>query len=911
MKPGLVAALSATGLLPLAAHAAGLGLAAAAGCAVAGAVGATLLLRRIRAGEPAGPDPLFDPRHLRSVIDAIPHFIFARDRSGRFTLVNRSVAEFYGRPVEEIEGRLLLEVHPDRAQAQVWLEEDRETLARGETWSLPPAETMQASGDSIWITAIKKPLPTEIGSEPQVLGVSIDISEQVRAERALATRLAYEHAAATLFEEFVQCERDQMGRTMDRALGQLGRFAGGTRAFLYRIDAAAGAAALQYAWHDPGVEPSAAPPALLPLAELWWLFGQFARRLPVSCDDLRHHPTIPSSFRRVWGPGRAAFLAAPIMRNDRLFGFAGVDCELARTWTQEQTNLLLTMSDLFITVWSKHEVERSLVEAREAAETSNCAKSAFLANMSHEIRTPMNSVIGIADLLNEMNPTPQQRRYLEMIRVSGSALLSLINDILDLSKIEAGQLELDPVATDLHALADEVSGLIAFAAQRSGLELICRLAPGVPARVLLDPDRLRQVLTNLLNNAVKFTQHGHICLNIEPVGRREGAVDLRFEVSDTGIGISAGALERIFEKFTQAEAGTTRRFGGTGLGLAICRQLVGMMGGAITVRSTPGEGSTFSFTLPVPVLAAAAVPVAAIDPANVVVVTRLGLRGEVLREQIRLLGHAARVIAGGPEALDRVEGPAPGPDRPVTHLLYDQAADGEPLPDLRPWRRRFPPGRAPRTILLSPLTSHVPDDRLADHGFDGTLPKPVSTARLVALFAGAPPPATPTEAGAFPEPAPAPSDDDDPAADAATAGGPRVLLAEDNPFNQKVAVAMLRLLGCRAELAATGVEAVAMARDGGFDLVLMDCQMPTMDGYEATRRIRELPGPAGAVTIVAMTANALSGDRKACLALGMDDYLSKPVTRAMLSEMLRKWGLAGRDAARTAAAEPAAEPAPL
>jgi len=723
----LFAAMLAAGLLPLAAHARGLGLAATAGCVAVVAAIATLLLRRAGAADPIARDPLFERRYLRSVIDAIPHFIFARDLSGRFTLVNRSVAAFYGRPVEELEGRHLLDVHRDQEQARIWLDEDRQTLARGEAWILPVTETTQADGDSIWITAIKKPLPTEAGGVAQVLGVSIDISEQVRAERAL-------------------------------------------------------------------------------------------------------------------------------------------------------------------------------VEAREAAEASSRAKSAFLANMSHEIRTPMNSVIGLTDLLSDLNPTPRQREYLEMIRVSGSTLLNLINDILDLSKIEAGQMELDPIATDLPRLAEEVTGLIAFAAQRAGLELICRLAPGVPERALLDPGRLRQVLTNLLNNAVKFTQHGHVYLNIEPVGGRDGAVDLRFEVSDTGIGIPADALGRIFEKFTQAEAGTTRRFGGTGLGLAISQQLVGLMGGAITVRSAPGEGSTFSFTLPVPVLAAMPAPAPATDPARVLVVTPHPLRGEVLLEKIRLLGHRARVVTGGLEALDAAVGEEPSPEGPFTHILYDRPAGTQPLPDLRSVLRRPARGPAPRAVLLSPLIGHVPDAQLAAHGFDCTLSKPVTCAGLTALLAGG---TLPVACGGEDDPCPPqPS----PAHDDAAAGATRVLLAEDNPINQKVAVAMLRLLGCRVEVAVNGVEAVAMAGAGRFDLVLMDCQMPTMDGYEATRRIRELPGAAGALPIIAMTANALSDDRKACLAYGMDDFLGKPVTRAMLAEMLGKWGIANGS---TAAVEPAGEPAPL
>ena len=901
-------AVLATALLPVAAHALNLrGLWETVFVALGAAVAASLLWRMHRF-EDTHHEQLRERRYLRSVIDAIPHYIFARDTSGRFTLVNRAVADFYGLSVEQVEGRHLLEVHQDQDQARAWLEEDRETLLRGESLSLPVTDTTTADGSSIWIAAVKKPLTAEIGGVAQVLGVSIDISEQMRAERALAARLDYEHTAAALFQTFVHCGRDQMEQIMDRVLGRLGRFTGSSRAFLYGFDEEQRLAVRRYVWADPNAGSAGLPPTALPLDDLDWLHGLFEMKIPVMSDDLRSHPSIPPRFLEDWGCERAAFLAAPIMREGDVYGFVGVDCDAARGWTQEQINLVHSVADLFITVWTKHEVERSLVEAREAAEASNRAKSEFLANMSHEIRTPMNSVIGLADLLSDMNPTPRQRQYLEMIRVSGSALLSLINDILDQSKIEAGQLELDTVETDLPTLVDEVTGLIAFTAQNAGLEMVCRLAPGVPSRVLLDPCRLRQVLTNLLNNAVKFTQHGHIYLNIEPVGARNGHVDLRFAVNDTGIGIPAGSLARIFDKFTQAEAGTTRRYGGTGLGLAISQQLVSLMDGRITASSLPGQGSTFEFTLSVPALAAMSMstptPAPATTPANVLIVTRHTLTGEVLLEKVRLLGHQGRIMAGGPEALDQAGGWASAQDRPFTHLLFDQEAvtapdGGDPLPNLLPYLARLAPRHTPRAVLLTRLSSRIGDEELSGHGFEQTLCKPVLTSSLAALLAGETPPLAQTLAATGRVPVRVELDEaGEPVVD--TTAGPRILLAEDNPFNQKVATAMLRLLGCRVRVANSGIEALTMAREGDIDLVLMDCQMPVMDGYEATRRIRDLPAPAGAVTIIAMTANALSGDRRACFAAGMDDFLSKPITKAMLADMMRKWEILGKS-------EPAAE----
>ena len=664
-------------------------------------------------------------RYLRTVIDTIPHYIFARDVQGRFTLVNQAVADFYGLKVHEIEGRHLMDVHRDVDQCRTWLAEDRETLAMNGKSFLTETVTRRADGQDIWVNSIKTPLKSVLGINDQVLGVSIDISEQRHAEQALAGAL-------------------------------------------------------------------------------------------------------------------------------------------------------------------------------EAAKASNKAKSEFLANMSHEIRTPMNCVIGLADLMKDMSPDPQQTQYLDMIRVSGATLLTLINDILDISKIEAGQLELDPVETDLQALVEETVAQIAFTAQAKGLEMVCRLAPGVPSHVVLDPSRLRQVLTNLLNNAAKFTQQGHIYLNIEPVGESEEGIELCFRVADTGIGIEHENLDRIFEKFTQAEAGTTRRFGGTGLGLSISQHLVTLMGGQINVASRVGNGTTFGFTIPVTATAGESAPAAPAGPRHhVLVVTRHSLGGEVLAEQVRSLGHSCRLAIGANEA---VEATAPVPGRADwTHVLIDENIVATEAATLQAALRAIPADRRPRLVLLNSLTNVRRREELQELGFGGVLNKPVRLNRLAAALDPSPVADTPDEALIAPAeaadtPAAAPAIASVAAAPAASADedeaageGPRVLLAEDNPFNQKVAVAMLRMLGCRVDVAGTGVQTVDLARRHHYDLVLMDCQMPVMDGYEATRRIRQLPPPGRDVTIIAMTANALSGDRKACFAAGMNDFLSKPITRDMLRAMLEQW----------------------
>ncbi len=828
-------------------------------------------------------------RYLRSVIDSIPHYIFARDTEGRFTLVNRAVADFYGMKVHQVEGRYLAEIHEDQDQAEQWLAEDRQTFELGQDWVVPTTTARAADGEKIWIRALKKPLPIEPGRPPEVLGVSIDISDEKRAQKALAEQMAMEKAASEIHEAFALCTPENFAHNMNTILGVLARFLQSNRAFVYRFDEEGHLAHLVHSW--TAVEPSVASgcPPVIRREDMRWLVRRFETDVPVCPGTLGGLPDEAEPFREVWDrPAETGFLAVPIFHQGNLFGFVGLDSDQRRRWEHKELGVIRMVIDMFITIWSKHEVERSLVLAIEAAEASNRAKTEFLANMSHEIRTPLNAVLGITDLLLELDPTTMQHQYLGMIQTSGDALLTLINDLLDLAKIESGKLELDPHEVDLQELVDEVVNLSAINAQARGLELIARLGDGVPQRAMVDGTRLRQVLLNLMSNAIKFTKEGHVRLDIETEAGDEGKPRLRLSVRDTGIGIDPAGLRRIFEKFTQADASTTRKFGGTGLGLNICRQLVDLMGGRISAESEPGAGSTFHFTLPL--VPAEGTPTKTPKASGqVLLISGFEESGQVLAERIQRLGARCTRVT------DRIEA-----ERQLARMEHDPHAnwstilvDSELEPQLRSAldRALITAPTRPALVLMSNMSEARRELDLESRGIRDVLPRPVLQPQLVRVLqtdqeAGLA--ATALDAAQRTESS-APSNPSFPRGPEDLSTQAHILLVEDNVFNQKVGIGILELLGCRVSVADNGREAVELCAETDFDLIFMDCQMPEMDGFEATRQIRSAQGEGRHVPIIAMTANTMQSDKDACFAAGMDDFLSKPVGRAVLAAVLEKW----------------------
>jgi PAS domain S-box-containing protein len=531
---------------------------------------------------------------------------------------------------------------------------------------------------------------------------------------------------------------------------------------------------------------------------------------------------------------------------------------------------------------SERKQAEELIRQKEAALASSSAKSEFLARMSHEIRTPLNGVIGMLELLQGTHLTQQQHRYARVAKNSADTLLTLVNDILDFSKIEAGKLELEHTDFDLHALLEDSAELFAERAAEKGLELVCHLAPDLPAGVQGDPDRLRQIVVNLINNALKFTQRGQVVLRVvrdEQQPAEANAMRIRFCVEDTGIGIPDDRLDRLFQSFSQVDVSTTRKYGGTGLGLAICRELVTLFGGEIGVNSTLNKGSQFWFTLTLQVQTQTQrrplLMPRELENVRVLAVDDNQTNRELLHEQFGSWGLSIESASGGREALEKLA-VGRSQQRPFQLVLLDFNMPGMDGLELARAIRIQPDYEDARLVMLSSSGTLFDDPRLARSGLSACLPKPVRQSKLfdtvVEMFG-------PQKRN---QPAVLPAA---PLAKKINKQRAKILVAEDNEVNQQVVSEILAAAGYSCELVGNGRWALEELARHTYDLVLMDCQMPELDGFETTRTIRQQEADNNSskrLPIIALTANAVAGDRERCLQAGMDNYVTKPINPSLL-----------------------------